>query len=132
MVRAHPARPGMMCAMSIPLARVRAPSGPRLAALAGVLLVALNLRIAVAAISPVLDVVRGDVPVSDVQAGVLGALPPLSFAVFGALTPAVARRWGLERSVVAAMALTVLGELCRSLATSPTSLLGWSVVAFAG
>lgn len=122
----------MMCAMSIPLARVRAPSGPRLAALAGVLLVALNLRIAVAAISPVLDVVRGDVPVSDVQAGVLGALPPLSFAVFGALTPAVARRWGLERSVVAAMALTVLGELCRSLATSPTSLLGWSVVAFAG
>lgn len=122
----------MMGTMPLSFARTRAPWGPRLVVLAGILLVALNLRVAVTALSPVLDAVRADVPLTDLEAGVLGALPPLSFALFGALTPTAARRWGLERSIVLAMAVVAAGEVGRSVATSSTSLLIASVLAFAG
>ncbi len=100
--------------------------------LVGILLVALNLRIAVAAVSPILDVVRQDVALDDTLAGVLGAVPLASFAVFGSIAPLVARRLGLEPTLVAAMLLSAAGEVVRSVATTPTAFLGWSVVALGG
>ena len=100
--------------------------------LAGIALVALNLRIAVAAVSPILDVVRRDVALDDTLAGVLGAVPLASFAVFGSVAPLVARRLGLEPTLVAAMLLSAAGEVVRSVATTPSSFLGWSVVALSG
>lgn len=109
-----------------------APWRGRLVVLAGVVLVSLNLRVAVAAVSPILDLVRRDVPLSTADAGLLGAAPVVAFAVFGALAPAVGRRWGLEPALVAAMALSVFGELARAAATTPAGFLAFSFVALAG
>ena len=112
-----------------------APASPwrgRWLVLAGIVLVALNLRIAVAAVSPILDVVRRDVALDDTLAGVLGAVPLASFAVFGSVAPLVARRLGLEPTLVAAMLLSAAGEVVRSTTTTPASFLGWSVVALSG
>lgn len=100
--------------------------------LAGVLLVALNLRIAVASVSPILDLVRADIALSATQAGLLGTIPVASFAVFGATTPVLARRVGLEPLLIAAMTLSAVGEVVRSTSTSATGFLGWTVVALAG
>lgn len=117
----------------MPHARDRpAPWRGRLVVLAGVVLVSLNLRVAVAAVSPILDLVRRDVPLSTADAGLLGAAPVLAFAVFGALAPAVGRRWGLEPALAGAMALSVLGELARAAATAPAGFLVFSFVALAG
>jgi CP family cyanate transporter-like MFS transporter len=100
--------------------------------LAGIVLVALNLRIAVAAVSPILDVVRTDVALTDTLAGVLGAIPLASFAVFGSLAPLIARRAGLEPTLIAAMVLSAVGEVVRSTTSSPGPFLGWTVIALAG
>lgn len=104
----------------------------RFVVLIGVLLVALNLRIAVASVSPILELVRADVALSATQAGLLGTIPVASFAVFGALTPLLARRVGLEPLLIAAMALSAAGEIVRSTAHSSTGFLVWTVVALAG
>ncbi|NCT91405.1 MFS transporter [Cellulomonas sp. APG4] len=100
--------------------------------LAGIVLVALNLRIAVGAVSPILADVREDVALTDTLTGVLGAVPVASFALFGALAPLVARRVGLEPALIAAMVLSTVGEVVRSTVGTPTAFLGWSVIALAG
>lgn len=104
----------------------------RLLALAGILLVALHLRAAVTAVSPVLDVVRGDVDLSATHAGLLGAVPMVSFALFGALSPALARRVGLEVAVVLAMLASAAGEVLRATTTTAPTFLLFSVLALAG
>ncbi|WP_298459415.1 CynX/NimT family MFS transporter [uncultured Cellulomonas sp.] len=109
-----------------------APWRGRWVVLAGIVLVALNLRIAVAAVSPILDAVRADVDLTETLAGVLGAVPLASFALFGSVAPIVARRAGLEPTLVAAMAMSGVGEVARSLVSTPTPFLGWSVIALAG
>ena len=104
----------------------------RTVALLGVVLAALNLRIAVASVSPVLDVVSAEVPFTPGEAGLLGSVPVVAFAVFGALGPALGRRLGLERALVAAMLLSTAGEVLRSTTTTAPGFLAWSVVALAG
>lgn len=111
--------------------RDRIPRG-RALVLAGILLVGLNLRPAVTSLTPVLGHVREDFSVGPTATGILGALPELCFAVIGVLTPAIARRIGLERTIVAAMGLIVIGQLTRALATDAVALLTLSAVAMAG
>jgi len=109
-----------------------APWRGRRVVLVGVVLVALNLRIAVASVSPILAVVRTDVALSAGEAGVLGTIPVVSFALFGSLAPLLARRFGLEPTLVAAMALSAVGEVVRSATSTAGGFLGWSVIALAG
>jgi CP family cyanate transporter-like MFS transporter len=104
----------------------------RTLALVGILLVALNLRTAVAAISPVTEQISADIPLSSVALGVLGALPPIAFAASGLLAPLVARWLGLERSIALAAAAMVLGHVVRGLAPGYPALLGGSILALAG
>lgn len=104
----------------------------RALALVGIVLVAFSLRSAVASLSPVLDHVAEDFAVSSVVVGLIGAAPPVCFAVFGLLTPLFERRFGLERVAVVAIALIAAGLLLRSLAVDSTSLLAATAVVFAG
>lgn len=115
-----------------PLRRPLAPWRGRRVVLLGVVLVALNLRIAVASVSPILDLVRADVALSATEAGLLGTIPVVSFAVFGSLTPIIARRVGLEPLLVFAMLLSATGEVVRSGTSTATGFLGWSLIALAG
>ncbi|HYP73991.1 MAG TPA: MFS transporter, partial [Microbacterium sp.] len=68
----------------------------RAIALVGIVLVAFSLRSAVAALSPILDAVEGDVAVPTWVVSLIGAAPPVCFAAFGIVTPALERRFGLE------------------------------------
>ncbi len=104
----------------------------RLVVLAGIVLVALNLRVAVAAVSPILAVVREDVALSASQVGLLGTIPVVSFAVFGSLATPCARRLGLEPTMVLAMLLSATGEVVRATVSSAPAFLAWSVLALAG
>ncbi len=115
-----------------PEAGTVAPWRGRRVVLLGVVLVALNLRIAVASVSPILDLVRADVALSATEAGLLGTIPVVSFAVFGSLTPVLARRLGLEPLLIGAMLLSATGEVVRSGTSTSTGFLGWSVIALAG
>ncbi|MET0989403.1 MAG: MFS transporter [Glaciihabitans sp.] len=104
----------------------------RTLALSGILLVALNLRTAVAALSPVTDQISRDIPLSSVALGVLGALPPIAFASSGLLAPVFARWLGLERAIALAAVAMVVGPLVRGLAPGYPALLVGSVITLAG
>jgi CP family cyanate transporter-like MFS transporter len=110
----------------------RSLGGGRLLALAGILLVALNLRTAVGAISPILGRIEDDLPLDAVLLGLIGAAPPLIFALSGLIAPTVARRLGLERGLLAAMVLMIAGHLLRAFAPHPLVLLVGTVLAILG
>lgn len=101
-------------------------------ALLGILLVAINLRTPVAALSPILDRIDRDVPLDPVVLGLIGALPPLVFAVTGLLAPLVARRLGLERALLAALAAMALGHLGRALAPEAIALTAATTLVLVG
>ncbi|MFL4480503.1 CynX/NimT family MFS transporter [Paeniglutamicibacter sp. ORCA_105] len=101
----------------------------RALALAGIVLVALNLRSAVTAMSPIVGRIVVDVPMDDVALGVIGMLPPLMLATGGLLGPILARWIRLETNMVLACAGMCAGHLIRAMAGEFTQLLVGSVVA---
>lgn len=106
--------------------------GGRTLALLGILVVALSLRTAVAAVSPIVPQISVDIPLSSIVLGIIGMLPPVCFAVFGILTPWLTRRVGLESSMVLALVVMVVGHLLRAAASDVDLLLVGSALAFAG
>ena len=101
-------------------------------ALLGIVLVAANLRTAVAALSPIVTEVNADIPLGAVAIGVLGMLPPVCFAVFGIFTPVFTRRWGLERVLLYSLVAILVGHILRGSSGSLAWLLIGSVLTFAG
>ncbi|RNE63702.1 MFS transporter [Cryobacterium tepidiphilum] len=104
----------------------------RILALSGILLVAWNLRTAVAALSPIITQVSADIPLGVLAVSVLGMLPPVCFAVFGIVTPMFSRWWGLEWSLVVALVAILAGHLLRGASGSLAMLMIASVIGFAG
>lgn len=104
----------------------------RLLVFAGIVLVALNLRTAVAAVSPIVDRISVDLPLDPVVIGVLGATPPLAFALSGVLGPLLARLAGLEGALIAAIGIMVLGHLGRALAPATGVLVVATVATLLG
>lgn len=95
------------------------PAG-RLLAGAGIVLLALNLRVAVSSVGVLLDPLREELHMSAAVAGALTTLPVLCFAVIGTASPTLVRVVGLHRTAAAVLAVTALGLALR--AFSPTSL----------
>lgn len=104
----------------------------RALALLGILLVAANLRTAVAALSPIVAEVNVDIPLGALAIGVLGMLPPVCFAVFSILTPIFTRRHGLEGVLIGSLVAILAGHLTRGLSGSLAWLVIGSVVTFVG
>jgi CP family cyanate transporter-like MFS transporter len=94
---------------------VATPVRPSSALLAlSVVLVAINLRPAVAGVGPVLPELRAGLPLSGAGAAVLTTLPVLCFGLLATLAPRVARRFGIEAvlvGVMVALAVAVLGRV---------------------
>lgn len=103
----------------------------RTLALLGILLVASSLRTGVASLSPIIARIDADIPLPPALVGLIGMLPPLCFAVFGILTPIVAKRLGLERTVVVALGVLAIGLAGRGLAPEAVTLVAASVLVFA-
>jgi CP family cyanate transporter-like MFS transporter len=101
-------------------------------ALLGIVLVALNLRTAVAAISPIAAQIGEDVPLGAVALGIVGMVPPIAFALSGIFGAFAARKVGLERLLAIAIVSMIVGHLLRAAATSYPVLLVGSVLALAG
>jgi MFS transporter, CP family, cyanate transporter len=95
------------------------------------LLVAVNLRIAVVALSPLLDDIKATEHLSDSAAGLLTTLPLACFGAFAFLVPALTRRLGARRLPALAMAILVPGILLW-LIPGLLPLFGGALVAGAG
>ncbi|GAA4192017.1 MFS transporter [Gryllotalpicola kribbensis] len=83
--------------------------------LAGLLLVAGNLRAGITTVGPVLDELQHRLGLSSPAASALISLPLLAFAVVSPFVPGLTRRLGLEASMAAALGLLAIGLVVRSL-----------------
>ncbi len=101
-------------------------------ALLAIVLLALSLRTAVAAISPIAAVINADVALTTLGLGLLGMLPPMFFALAGLIAPPVARRVGLEAALSLAVAMMVVGHLVRALSDSFLMLILGTTLALLG
>lgn len=103
-----------------------------LVAIAGVILIAANLRAAVSGLSPIYDIVSRDVPLGIDARALLGSLPPIGFVIGGLITPRLTRQIGLEWNLVVLVLTIVAGHLLRSVATDWTILALGSAIALVG
>jgi CP family cyanate transporter-like MFS transporter len=104
----------------------------RTAALLGILLVALNLRTAVSAISPIIGKISIDIPLTSLDLGVIGSVAPIAFALCALFGSIAARRVGVERLLVFAIIALILGQVLRAFASNFAVLLLGTIIALAG
>jgi CP family cyanate transporter-like MFS transporter len=76
---------------------------------AGIVLVAVNLRAPYTGVGPLLDAIRAEFGLSATAAGVLSSLPLFAFGVISPIAAGIARRFGMERTLFAVLIVLVLG-----------------------
>ncbi|HAW0093196.1 TPA: 2-nitroimidazole transporter [Escherichia coli] len=99
----------------------------RIVLIAGILMIATTLRVTFTGAAPLLDTIRSAYSLTTAQTGLLTTLPLLAFALISTLAAPVARRFGMERSLFAALLLICAGIAIRSL-PSPYLLFGGTAV----
>lgn len=104
----------------------------RIPAVVALFLAALNLRPAINSIGPLLDTLRPELAMSAPVASLLTALPVLCMGLGAPLAVRLSRRFGIERTVLGALALVGLGTLARLWALTAPTLVGTAVVAGIG
>lgn len=96
----------------------------KILAFLGILFVALNLRGPFTSLAPVLGQIMEGLSLSPSAAGVLTALPLLSFALFSPLSANISRRIGLYPTLTLALLIIALGIIFRSLGFQLSLYLG--------
>src|SRR5918994_6172751 len=79
----------------------------------GIVLLAANLRPALTGVAPLIGEIRADTGISNGVAGLLTTLPLLAFALLSPVAPWVARRYGMELTLLASMLVLAGGILLR-------------------
>ncbi len=117
-------------APALPVTRTRAVS--RGLVLAGILLVALNLRAAITGLGALLPEVSQGLHLTGTAAGLVTMLPALSFAAFGAFTPRLTRRFSSTQILLGSMAVLAIGQGARALTGSSAVFLIATALAMSG
>lgn len=79
----------------------------------GIVLIAVNLRPALAGVGPLISTIRETTGLSNAMLGMLTTLPLIAFGVLSTLTPLFSRRLGIEGTLALAMGLLTVGILLR-------------------
>ncbi|MCU7823550.1 CynX/NimT family MFS transporter [Kitasatospora sp. DSM 101779] len=99
--------------------------------LAGILLVALNMRACLAAISPMVGEIQRSLGLSATASGLITTVPVLFQGVGAPLTPRLTRRFGAERVVLGAVLVLGAGVLLRVLPSAAALYAGCVVIGVA-
>lgn len=103
-----------------------------LALAAGLFLAGLNLRPAIASVSPLLNVIRSQLHLGHTVAGLLTAIPTLCIGVGAFLVPPLAARIGAERALTYSLTLIGLATAARVWAGDGTVLFVTTLTAGVG
>lgn len=82
--------------------------------LIAMILLATNMRAPIVALGSIAPVVQDALDISETQIGWLGAVPMLTFAIGALISPAIGKRFGLENTLIAMVALLTFGMVLRS------------------
>lgn len=96
--------------------------------IAGILMIATTLRVTFTGAAPLLETIRSDYGLSTAQTGLLTTLPLLAFTLVSPLAAGIARRFGMERSLFAAMLLICAGIALRSLPSAALLFAGTAII----
>ncbi len=108
---------------------LRGPSRTQQALLVlGFVLLAANLRPALTSVAPLIGQIRMDTGISNGVAGLLTGLPLLAFGLLSSIAPRLARRFGMERVLLASMLVLAAGIVLRSGGTVTALFLGTAVL----
>ena len=94
----------------------------------GLVLLAANLRPALTGLTPLIGQIRADTGISYGVAGLLTALPLLAMGVLSPIAPRLARRFGMERVLLASMLVLAAGIVLRSAGAAAALFLGTAVL----
>ncbi|EQB8220261.1 TPA: CynX/NimT family MFS transporter [Klebsiella aerogenes] len=103
-------------------------NGNKLLLIVGILFIAATLRVTFTGIAPLLDAIRAEYQLTTAQTGLLTTLPLLAFGLVSPLAAGVARRFGIERSLLLAMVIICLGIGLRSLPSTAWLYLGTALI----
>jgi CP family cyanate transporter-like MFS transporter len=78
-----------------------------------ILLVALNLRLAITSVPPLVERIGADLGLNRTWTGALTTLPVLCMGVFAPVAQRMAHRWGRESAVAAALVVLAVGSTLR-------------------
>lgn len=78
-------------------------------AAAALIFVILNMRLAVAAIPPVINQIEAETGLSSAAAGVLTSVPVFCFGAVALLTPTLLRRWGMSPLLLLTLVVITIG-----------------------
>jgi MFS transporter, CP family, cyanate transporter len=95
---------------------------------AGIVLLAANLRPSLTSVPPLVAQIRSDVGISNAVAGLLTTLPLLAFSALSPVAPLLSRRFGMGRALLASLLLLAAGILLRSAGTVAVLFLGTAVL----
>lgn len=95
--------------------------------IAGIILISVNLRPALAGVGPLVSTIRESTGLSNAMLGLLTTLPLVAFGVISTLTPLFTRRLGIEGTLAMAMILLAGGIFLRIIPTS-TALYGGTIL----
>jgi CP family cyanate transporter-like MFS transporter len=108
-----------------------ASSRPRLQSLLlvlGIVLLAANLRPSLTGVAPLIGQIRSDTGISNGVAGLLTTLPLLAFGLLSPIAPRVARRFGMERALLASLLVLAAGILVRWTGSVAALFLGTAIL----
>ena len=97
---------------------------PVAAVVVAILLLAINLRGPIVAVSPVLDAIGTDLGIGAATAGLLTSLPVLCFGVLAPFASVLLSWAGLGRGVTISLAVLLVGIVVRSVDGLPAALAG--------
>lgn len=89
-----------------------------------VLLVASTLRSPITSVGPLIPYIREDLTAPNALIGTINTLPLLAFGLFSPFVSVIARKFGIEKTLLSAMILLSVSVLMRSMAGLPLLLAG--------
>lgn len=92
--------------------------------IAGVVLIACNLRPAITTVGPLVGAIRQDLGISNGTAGLLTTIPLLAFAILSFMAPRIARFLGNERALFSGLILILIGIAVRPIGWIPMLFFG--------
>lgn len=97
----------------------------------GIILVASNLRAPLTSVGPLIGVIRDDTGISNALAGMLTTFPLLAFALLSPFAPKIARRIGMEVTLLVSLLVLTAGILLRSVPAVGALFLGTALLGMA-
>lgn len=99
--------------------------------LAGILLIASNLRAPLTSVGSLIPAIRDSLEVSNTVIGTITTLPLIAFALISPISPKLANRFGMERTILFSMVILALGIGLRSVTGVSTLFIGTALIGVA-